>query len=117
METFFFRGVSLPVSFALMVSEGKQSEKRIVQIFCYMHYSDCKDGEVRLVGGNSDSAGTVEICLKNLWGLVVESGWSLADAQVVCSQLGFPLDGNNALWNFWGRLLRFIFHRECWITF
>ena len=58
-----------------------------------MHHSGCDDGEARLVGGASDSEGTVEVCLGNLWGLVAESGWSLADAQVVCHQLGFPLDG------------------------
>ena len=59
--------------------------------------SDCEDGEVRLVGGASDSEGTVEVCADNLWGLVAETGWSLTDAQVVCRQLGFPIDGNMAL--------------------
>ena len=48
------------------------------------------------MGGATDSKGTVEVCLGNLWGLVAESGWSLTDAQVVCSQLGFPLDGKGA---------------------
>ena len=58
------------------------------------HNSDCEDGEVRLVGGASDSEGTVEVCADKLWGLVAETGWSLTDAQVVCRQLGFPIDGN-----------------------
>ena len=47
------------------------------------------------MGGASDSEGTVEVCLGNLWGLVAESGWNLIDAQVVCSQLGFSQDGNS----------------------
>ena len=64
-----------------------------------MHNSDCKDGEIRLVGGASDSEGTVEVCLGSLWGLVAESEWSLADAQVVCRQLGLPPDGKTVIYN------------------
>ena len=45
------------------------------------------------MGGSSDSEGTVEICLDNLWGLVAESYWSLSDAQVACNQLGFSSSG------------------------
>ena len=58
--------------------------------------TDCKNGEVKLVEGALDSEGTVEVCLDNLWGLIAEAGWSESDAQVVCQQLGFPLDGNDA---------------------
>ena len=64
-------------------------------IKCVKHNLDCDDGEVMLVGGDSDSEGTVEVCLESLWGLVAEAGWSQTDAQVVCKQLGFPLDGND----------------------
>ena len=63
----------------------------------FFHYqkcnSDCKDGDIRLVGGSSILEGTVELCLDNLWGLVADSGWNLIDAQVACSQLGFSQDG------------------------
>ncbi len=37
--------------------------------------------------------GTVEICFDNLWGLVGEEGWSEADSQVVCRQLGYQVEG------------------------
>ena len=47
------------------------------------------------MGGASDSEGTVEVCLDNLWGLVAEAGWSLIDAQIICKQLGFALEGNH----------------------
>jgi deleted-in-malignant-brain-tumors protein 1 len=50
--------------------------------------SGCSDGSVRLVGGSS-AQGTVEICYNNLWGLVDSFNWGLAEAQVVCNQLGF----------------------------
>ena len=61
------------------------------------HEIDCEDGDVKLVGGASGLEGTVEVCLDNLWGLVAEAGWTQVNAQVVCQQLGFPLEGNAAL--------------------
>ncbi|XP_076465365.1 scavenger receptor cysteine-rich domain-containing protein DMBT1-like [Babylonia areolata] len=47
--------------------------------------------EVRLVEGDSDSSGRVEVFLKgpNQWGTVCDDGWNDVDATVVCNQLGF----------------------------
>ena len=88
--------ITLPAFFVLMVSilTDIWQLKRCYYINTPVekHYSDCEDGEVRLVGGASDSEGTVEVCADKLWGLVGETGWSLTDAQVVCRQLGFPID-------------------------
>ena len=50
---------------------------------------DCSDGDIRLVGGETRSEGTVEICFDSLWGLIDESGWGIADAIVICRELGF----------------------------
>ena len=55
--------------------------------------SACDDGDIRLVGGNSDAEGTVEVCLSGLWGLVTETGWAVKDAEVTCKQLGFLVEG------------------------
>ena len=52
----------------------------------------CYDDTVRLVGP-SDSEGTVEVCVNNLWGLIGDGGWDDADAVVVCRQLGLPTGG------------------------
>jgi deleted-in-malignant-brain-tumors protein 1 len=49
----------------------------------------CDNGELRLVGGNKSSEGTVEICLENYWYLVSTVGWDDKDAQVVCRQLKY----------------------------
>ena len=57
-------------------------------------FTDCFTGEIRLVGGDSEAEGTVEVCYKSLWGLIAESGWSLNDARVVCEQLGYGSAGN-----------------------
>ena len=49
----------------------------------------CDDGSVRLMGGNFENEGTIEVCFGNLWGLISDSGWSDGDAQIVCNQLGY----------------------------
>ena len=51
------------------------------------------EGEVRLVGGKTDSEGTIEVCLNSVWGLITDAGWDQNDAHVVCRQLNLPIDG------------------------
>ena len=52
---------------------------------------DCTDGDVRLVGGQNDAKGRVEICVSGIWGSVCEHrySWREENAAVVCQQLGF----------------------------
>ena len=48
----------------------------------------CEDGDVRL-NGVSEFEGVVEVCLQQRWGSVCSDGWSVADANVTCQQLGY----------------------------
>ena len=61
--------------------------------------ADCKDGEIRLVGGNTKYEGRVEVCINHVWGTVCSSRydafyfnfkyhWGAPDTKVVCRQLG-----------------------------
>ncbi|XP_040594278.1 scavenger receptor cysteine-rich type 1 protein M130-like [Mesocricetus auratus] len=50
--------------------------------------SDGSDLELRLVGGGSRCAGTVEVEIQKLKGKICNRRWSLRNADVVCRQLG-----------------------------
>ena len=54
---------------------------------------DCSDGDIRLDGSSSPLEGRVEMCYDGVWGTVCSNSWSLADAAVVCRQLGYSSSG------------------------
>ena len=49
----------------------------------------CDDGDLRLVGGKSESEGRLDICFSQRWGTINGDGWTPSDTQVACRQLGF----------------------------
>ncbi|XP_060979925.1 uncharacterized protein LOC133043052 [Dama dama] len=52
-------------------------------------YISCADREkLRLRGGDSECSGRVEVWHSGSWGTVCDDSWSLAEAEVVCQQLG-----------------------------
>ena len=52
----------------------------------------CNESSLRLVGGESEREGTVEVCQNGVWGPVCSDQWDTPDAAVVCRQLGYPFD-------------------------
>lgn len=49
----------------------------------------CLSGELRLVDGESDDEGRVEVCLDNVWTSANNNNWNYLQTNVVCSELGY----------------------------
>ena len=56
---------------------------------------ECSSGDLRLVGGERESEGRVEICVGGFWETVCDSGWDQREALVVCRQSGFGARGHH----------------------
>ena len=48
---------------------------------------------MRVQDGTDISNGRVEICLSGIWGSVCDITWEHTDASVVCTQLGYGVEG------------------------
>ena len=66
--------------------------------------SNCFDGEVRLVGGETEAEGRVEVCASRAWGTVCSAGFGFSESQVICQQLGFQELGKDN-WMLFGAIL------------
>ena len=53
----------------------------------------CIQNDIRLVGGERNFEGHVEVCDNNEWKTVCNGDWGDKETRVVCRQLGFPEDG------------------------
>ena len=57
----------------------------------------CTNGEVRLVGGESEFEGRVEVCFNRRWGTISSDGWTQTNTHVLCNDLGYDLTGRRIL--------------------
>ena len=62
----------------------------------------CTKGELRVTGLNISNliAGHIELCTGAEWRAVCSEEWDVADAMVVCRQLGFPAEGEDTTYNY-----------------
>ena len=59
-------------------------------IYLYIYSERCLRGNIRLVGGETDMEGRVEICGSNYgWGTVCNRQWTSSHTKVVCRNLGY----------------------------
>ena len=61
----------------------------LVDLLSTLLADHCDEGDIRLVNGNSDMEGRVEICHDYRWGTVCDKQWTDNHTAVVCRQLGF----------------------------
>ena len=54
---------------------------------------NCSDGKLRLVNGSDKYRGRVEVCINNAWGTICDNGFDSAEAEIICSELGFDREG------------------------
>ena len=55
--------------------------------------SNCTDGDIHLIGGQSELEGTLEVCLEGAWGSVCDDYWGNEETGIVCHQLGYTSTG------------------------
>lgn len=73
-----------------VICRGNMYKSTVQSRLVLCTYVGCIHGEVSLVGGDSLSEGSVEICVNGTWVTVCEDSFDANDAVVICNQLGYP---------------------------
>ena len=63
----------------------------------YVVDSSYQEGNIRLVGGDYNWEGRVEIFYSGTWSTISDTSWTSSDATVVCRQLKHSIEGEFAL--------------------
>eukprot|EP00731_Ephydatia_muelleri_P017284 Em0010g382a len=61
-----------------------------VGVRCLVQGSSCTERSARLVNGDRNNTGRVEVCRYGLWGTVCDTDWNATMAAVACLQIGYP---------------------------
>ena len=81
-------------SYLLNCSRGRTithcSHSKDAGVWCSSEIAaNCTHGDIRLMDGDVETEGRVEICYNNRWGTVCHDNGDYRDAVVVCNQLGY----------------------------
>ena len=69
----------------------------VILIVVIVIVDNCSDGAIRLIGGDTQYEGAVEVCVNRIWSAVCPAGWDVKEATVVCRQLGYITTGMAAI--------------------
>ncbi|XP_055385210.1 lysyl oxidase homolog 2B [Condylostylus longicornis] len=69
------------------IEEARLHRQELIQK--YIKVLKKEEGAVRLIGGQNENEGNVEILHMGRWGAICDDEWDRNEAQVVCKQLGF----------------------------
>ena len=78
-----------------------------IKIDIEINGTDCKDGDVRLVGGSTEYEGRVEVCINRVWGTICDRYWYTQDSNIVCKQLGHMELGIDMIYNYYITILSY----------
>lgn len=64
---------------------------------CNTPAAGCVNWEMRLVEGQTEWEGRLEVCYNRRWGTVGSERWSQVNSRVVCNTLGYDSTGANKI--------------------
>ncbi|XP_068144601.1 lysyl oxidase homolog 2B [Drosophila tropicalis] len=70
------------------LDQARQERQRLVQT--YIKTLNKEEGALRLVGGETEYEGNIEVLHNHKWGAICDDEWDAAEGEIVCRQLGFP---------------------------
>ena len=65
----------------------------IISLVVIEQNETCTSGSVRLVNGQTQYEGRVELCYDETWGAICPYTWDIREATVICRQLNFTTIG------------------------
>lgn len=90
--------ITLIITAIIVVMQQCHAKVSLINVVCNEYYlflidvgivtANCEDGEVRLVGGETQYEGRVEMCINRVWGTLCSRNWNWRESNVVCRQLG-----------------------------
>ncbi|XP_034109146.1 lysyl oxidase homolog 3B [Drosophila albomicans] len=69
------------------LQDAREERQQLIQR--YIKTLNKEEGAIRLVGGDAEYEGNIEVLHNNKWGAVCDDEWDATEGEIVCRQLGF----------------------------